>query len=113
MHLKARFYLKLVLEHTKLTFVRMARQSITISGPDPGFSVGAGGPGPILGEFWPPTWALLSENVCENERIGSCRGNMHRHARLDLPMHLSKWNVCTKCKYILRYYTIYSHVRGI
>ena len=24
--------------------------------------------------FWPPTWALFSENVCENERIGSCRG---------------------------------------
>ena len=44
-----------------------------ISGPDPGFSVG-GGRGPIFGGFWPPMWALFSKNVCENERIGSCRG---------------------------------------
>ena len=29
---------------------------------------------PFWGGFWPPTWALFSENVCENERIGSCRG---------------------------------------
>ena len=45
------------------------------TGPDPGFSAG-GGRGPILGGggVWPPTWALFSENVCENERIRSCRG---------------------------------------
>ena len=42
------------------------------AGPDPGFSVG--GRGPILGGFWPPMWAFFSENVCENERFGSCRG---------------------------------------
>ena len=33
-----------------------------------------GGCGPILGGFWPPMWALFSENVCKNKRIGSCRG---------------------------------------
>ena len=49
-----------------------------LPGLDPGFSVG--GCGPILGGFWPPTWALFSENVCENERIGSCRGGMCWHA---------------------------------
>ena len=32
------------------------------------------GRGPIFGGFWPPTWALFSENVCKNKRIGSCRG---------------------------------------
>ena len=26
------------------------------------------------GGVWRPTWALFSENVCENERIGSCGG---------------------------------------
>ena len=46
----------------------------------------SGGRGPILGGFWPPTWALFSENVCENKRIGSCRGGMHQHAPLDPPM---------------------------
>ena len=54
------------------------------SGPDPGFSIE--GCGPILAGFWPPTWALFSENVCENERIGSCMGGMHWHVPLDLLM---------------------------
>ena len=27
-----------------------------------------------MGWVWPPMWALFSENVCENERIVSCRG---------------------------------------
>ena len=54
-----------------------------IPGPDPGFSVG--GRGPILGGFWLPTWALFSENVCENERIGSCRGRvLARHPQIRL-----------------------------
>ena len=53
-------------------------QMLLSAGPDPGFSVG--GRGPILGGFWPPTWALFSENVCENERIGPCRGGVRWHA---------------------------------
>ena len=32
---------------------------------DPGFPIGGRGP---------PTRALFGENVCKNERIGSCRG---------------------------------------
>ena len=36
---------------------------------DPGFPIGEGG-----GWRRPPMWALFSENVCENERIGSCWG---------------------------------------
>ena len=44
-----------------------------------------GGRGPILGGFWPPTWALFSENVCENERIGSCTGRVLARP-LDPPM---------------------------
>ena len=40
---------------------------------DPGFPVG-GGRAPIMRGHGPPTWALFSENVCENERIGSHRG---------------------------------------
>ena len=45
-----------------------------------------------FGRFWPPTWALFSENVCENERIGSCRGGGVRRARppLDPPMIMEK-----------------------
>ena len=46
-----------------------------VSGPNPGFSVG-GAVDPFCGGVWPPTWALFSENVCENERIGSCRGHV-------------------------------------
>ena len=33
-----------------------------------------------FGGFWPPTWALFSDNVCKNERIGSCRGACAGHA---------------------------------
>ena len=41
---------------------------------DPGFSMGGGGGhGPIRGHG-PPMWVLFGENVCKNERIGSCRG---------------------------------------
>ena len=46
-----------------------------------------GGVDPFGGGVWPPTWALFSENVCENERIGSCRGACAGHAPLDPPMH--------------------------
>ena len=52
----------------------------TLPGPDPGFSVG--GAWTHSGGVWPPTWALFSENVCENKRIGSCR----RTPPLDPPM---------------------------
>ena len=49
---------------------------------DPGFPVGGGvhplGRGPLK-------WALFSENVCENERIGSHRGGAC--APLDPPMN--------------------------
>ena len=38
---------------------------------DPGLPVGGVHP---LGGRGPPTWALFSENVCKNERIGSHRG---------------------------------------
>ena len=58
------------------------------SGPDPGFSVG--GKWTHFGGFWPPTWALFSENVCENERIGSCRGRIPVRPPLDPPMPLQK-----------------------
>ena len=34
---------------------------------DPGFPIGGHAP---VGGHAPPTWALFSENVCENERIG-------------------------------------------
>ena len=54
-----------------------------LSGPDPGFPVG--GRGPILGRFWPLIWALFGENVCENERIGSCKGRALARP-LDPPM---------------------------
>ena len=40
-----------------------------------------------LGGRGPLTWALFSENVCENERIGSHRGACARHAPPDPPMH--------------------------
>ena len=38
---------------------------------DPGFPMGGVHP---LGGRGPPTWALFSENVCKNERIGSHGG---------------------------------------
>ena len=40
---------------------------------DPGFPMG--GHAPIKGGHGPLTWALFSENVCKNERIGSHRGH--------------------------------------
>ena len=52
--------------------VMKLRLIVYIPGPDPGFSVG--GAWTHFGGFWPPTWALFSKNVFENERIGSCRG---------------------------------------
>ena len=64
---------------------------------DLGFPVG-GGVDP-LGGCGPPTWALFSENVCENKRIGSHGGgggSVHRApgtAPLDPPMHTVKVNV--------------------
>ena len=57
-------------------------ENVHVSGLDPGFSVG--GCGPILGGFC-PTWALFSENVFENKRIGSCRGRALARP-LDPPM---------------------------
>ena len=43
-----------------------------LSGADPGFPIG--GCGPILMGFGPLMQALFSENICENERIGSHGG---------------------------------------
>ena len=56
---------------------------------DAGFPVG--GCAPIRGHG-PPMWVLFSENVCENERIGSHRGwhapgtSPHRSANASLCM---------------------------
>ena len=46
-------------------------QRFTFSVADPGFPVGVCAPVRGCG---PPMWALFSENVCENKRIGSHRG---------------------------------------
>ena len=48
----------------------------TKAGVDPGFPVE--GRGLVLGGCGPPTWVLFDENVCENERIGSCWGGVCR-----------------------------------
>ena len=61
---------------------------------DPGFPVG--GRAPVRG-CGPPTWAFFSENVCENERIGS-HGGGGGHAPgtppLDPPMIMSRSFCC-------------------
>ena len=44
---------------------------------DPGFPVGGGGAKPLGGRR-PLTWVLFGENICENERIGSCWGGARR-----------------------------------
>ena len=42
---------------------------------DPGFPVGGGGGGAEpLGGRQPLIWVLFGENMCKNERIGSCWG---------------------------------------
>ena len=43
---------------------------------DPGFSVGGGAD--LLGGRRPLTRMLFGENMCENERIGSCYGGARR-----------------------------------
>ena len=43
-----------------------------LSVADPGFPVGGGAD--LLGGCQPPTRTLFGENVCENERNGSCWG---------------------------------------
>ena len=57
---------------------------------DPGFPIGSvdplGGRVDLLWGCGPPMQVLFGENVCENERIGSCRGGMHLAHPLDLPM---------------------------
>ena len=50
---------------------------------DPGFPVGGGAD--LLGGSQPPMHMLFSENVCVNERIGSCWGGA-AGAPLDPPM---------------------------
>ena len=53
---------------------------------DPGFPMG--GRAPIRRGFGPPTRVLFSENVCENERIGSHRGwRVPSMPPLDPPMN--------------------------
>ena len=44
-----------------------------------------GGRGPLMRVFF-------GKNVCENERIESCRGGVHLAHPLDLPMHLGLYN---------------------
>ena len=39
-----------------------------------------------MGGRGPPTWALFTENVCENERVGFRRGGVRRARPLDPPM---------------------------
>ena len=51
---------------------------------DPGFPVG--GAWTHEGGCGPPMRVLFGENVCENERNGSCRGGMCPAHPLDLPM---------------------------
>ena len=48
------------------------------------------------GGVWPPTWALFSENVCENERIGSCRGRAGTQS-LDPPMKCNYFESICEC----------------
>ena len=50
-----------------------------------------GGHGPV-GGHGPPMRALFAENVCKNERIGSCRGDMCWPRPLDPPMGYSGQN---------------------
>ena len=50
------------------------RHAGATSGPDPGFSVGGGGAWTHFGGVLASNVGTFSENVCENERIGSCRG---------------------------------------
>ena len=72
-----------------------SQRIMTIAGLDPGFPVGD--VDPFQGGFWPPTWAHFSENVCENERIGSCRGRAPARP-LDPPMHR---DTCTTVSYLM------------
>ena len=51
---------------------------------DPGFS--KGGHAPVRRGRGPLTWALFSENVCENKRIGSHGGRALGMPPLDPPM---------------------------
>ena len=50
---------------------------------DPGFPIGGRRP---VGGRQPPTRTLFDENVCENERNGSCWGARTGGAPLDPPM---------------------------
>ena len=59
---------------------------------DPGFPVG--GRGPVTGGCGPPMWVLFTENVCENERIGSHRGACAGHAPRSANGHGVSSNVC-------------------
>ena len=63
------------------------------TGADPGSPVG--GRGSVLGGRGPPTQALFGENECENERIESHRGGVHRKILyVDPPMT----KTCRKCE---------------
>ena len=69
---------------------------------DPGFSVG--GDVDLLGRQ-PPTQALFGENVCENERIGSCWGRT-----LDTPLDPPMTNTHKKQVFsLVLYYNETSH----
>ena len=49
----------------------MCSSQCSIPVADPGFPVGGVN---LLGGHQPLTWVLFGENVCEKERIWSCRG---------------------------------------
>ena len=42
------------------------------------FPLGGGGAEPLGGGRPPPMWVLFGENICKNERIGSCWGGTCR-----------------------------------
>ena len=52
-------------------------QKDRVSGAFPGFPVGAAWT-VFWGGFGPPMGAVFGENVCENKRLGSRKGGVHR-----------------------------------
>ena len=62
---------------------------------DPGFPIG--GMNPLRG-CGPPTWALFTENVCENERIGSHSAGVDPLGGMDLQCGHFSPKICVKMK---------------
>ena len=75
-------------------------QLLTGSVADLGFPVE--GHGPIRMGHGPLMQVLFGENVCKNERIGSCRGACTWHAPLDPPMRMfQKYTYCSQMNGLL------------